>query len=200
MPRSQAWRTVARASSSVTAREQAADRRATEAEAGDREAGPSERHRRDGSNGHGSSLRRLVDADDERSVSSSPRSTGQNAERPGAIVRLMSCRSAAGEILGVVEGERWLPAPTILAGGPRTIAELLGRSDRVALTTSRPRGGDELLLAVGGAGRALPRPSCSPRSRAPARSWRSAATTASTPRRRASSRPAAPLIFAKWPS
>ena len=40
-------------------------------------------------------------------------------------MRLMSCRSAAGEILGIVEGERWLPAATVLAGGPRTIADLL---------------------------------------------------------------------------
>ena len=44
------------------------------------------------------------------------------------------------------------------------------------------------------------RPSSSRRCRGPARSWRSAATTASTSTRRASTPPPAPLVFAKWPS
>ena len=44
----------------------------------------------------------------------------------------MSCRSAAGEILGIVEGDRWLPATTILANGPRTIADLFAAGDEAS--------------------------------------------------------------------
>lgn len=40
-------------------------------------------------------------------------------------MRLLSCRSDSGEILGIVEADRWRPAATVLADGPRTIADLL---------------------------------------------------------------------------
>jgi 5-carboxymethyl-2-hydroxymuconate isomerase len=40
-------------------------------------------------------------------------------------VRLISTRTASGETLGVADGDRWLPAATLLAGGPATIGDLL---------------------------------------------------------------------------
>jgi len=40
-------------------------------------------------------------------------------------VRLISCRTTAGEALGIVAGDRWLSAAEILEGGPRTMADLL---------------------------------------------------------------------------
>ena len=106
-------------------------------------------------------------------------------------MRLISARTPAGETLGVVAGDGVAARPRdLLPGGPRTMADLIALGPDRA---HRPRGrgvGDECLLLVAGvAGRArLPRPSCSPRCRGPARSSRSAATTASTPTRRGSSR------------
>jgi 2,4-didehydro-3-deoxy-L-rhamnonate hydrolase len=40
-------------------------------------------------------------------------------------VRLISVRTGSGPTLGVVAGERWLPVPEILAGGPDSMATLL---------------------------------------------------------------------------
>ena len=139
-----------------------------------------------------------VDAVHERSVSSSPRSTGQNAERMPRepIVRLMSCRSAAGEILGIVEGERWLPAATLLASGPRTIADLLAagpdapaelREAAAAArigATGRPLGEADLLAPVPRPGKVV----------AIGRNYREHAEEEGV------EPPTAPLIFSKWPS
>jgi 2-keto-4-pentenoate hydratase/2-oxohepta-3-ene-1,7-dioic acid hydratase in catechol pathway len=119
-----------------------------------------------------------------------------NELTPGAIVRLMSCRSAAGEILGIVEGERWLPAATILASGPRTIADLLAAGSDATTTlrdaaasarireTGRPFGEADLLGPV-------PRPS---KVVAIGRNYREHAEEEGV------DPPGAPLIFAKWPS
>ena len=118
-------------------------------------------------------------------------------EVPGAIVRLMSCRSAAGETLGIVEGERWLPAATILASGPRTMADLLAAgADAIAALRDGGRGGadrrrradpldDADLLAP------VPRPG---KVVAIGRNYREHADEEGV------EPPAAPLIFAKWPS
>jgi 2-keto-4-pentenoate hydratase/2-oxohepta-3-ene-1,7-dioic acid hydratase in catechol pathway len=111
-------------------------------------------------------------------------------------VRLLSCRSAAGEILGIVEGERWLPAATILAGGPRTIADLFaaGPDGLAALrdaagearigATGRPLAETELLAPVPRPGKVV----------AIGRNYREHAEEEGV------EPPAAPLIFAKWPS
>jgi 2-keto-4-pentenoate hydratase/2-oxohepta-3-ene-1,7-dioic acid hydratase in catechol pathway len=48
-------------------------------------------------------------------------------------VRLISCRTGNRETLGVVTGDRWLPAADLVPGGPPTIAELLaGGGDALA--------------------------------------------------------------------
>ena len=111
-------------------------------------------------------------------------------------MRLLSCRSAAGEILGVVEGERWLPAATILEGGPRTIADLLaaGPAGLAALHeaaseariawTGRPVAEAELLAPVPRPGKVV----------AIGRNYKEHAEEEGV------EPPAAPLIFAKWPS
>ena len=75
---SQARRTVVRASSSVTALNRPPIDALAETEPRDREPGPTERDARDGIEGHCTLL--MVDADDDRIVSSSPPSTGQNTE------------------------------------------------------------------------------------------------------------------------
>ena len=78
-------------------------------------------------------------------------------------MRVISCRSGAGETLGVVVGDRWLPATEVLDGGPVTMAELIGRGpatvaalrDRIAAASIADRGrplGEADLLAP------LPRP------------------------------------------
>jgi 2-keto-4-pentenoate hydratase/2-oxohepta-3-ene-1,7-dioic acid hydratase in catechol pathway len=115
---------------------------------------------------------------------------------PGAIVRLLSCRSATGETLGIVEDERWLPAATILAGGPRTIADLFGAgpgglaalreagaSARIG-TTGRPIAEAELLAPVPRPGKVV----------AIGRNYREHAEEEGV------EPPPAPLIFSKWPS
>ena len=172
----------------VDVREQPADRRATEAEAADREAGASERDPLGRVDGHGSSpwLRaRLTRA---MSVAYRPvlgPTDRMLNERPGAIVRLLSCRSDTGEVLGIAEGDRWLPAATVARRRPPHDSGPAGRRSRRPRGPARRRPGrpDRRRPAA-----RSPRPSCSPRSHAPARSSRSAGTTASTPRRKASSR------------
>jgi 2-keto-4-pentenoate hydratase/2-oxohepta-3-ene-1,7-dioic acid hydratase in catechol pathway len=111
-------------------------------------------------------------------------------------VRLISCRTAAGEALAVVVGERWLPAAEVQDGGPATMAELIsaGRTavdalrDRIAGAAIAERGHrlrEADLLAP------LPRPG---KIVAIGRNYREhAAEEGVEP-------PPAPLIFAKWPS
>jgi 2-keto-4-pentenoate hydratase/2-oxohepta-3-ene-1,7-dioic acid hydratase in catechol pathway len=111
-------------------------------------------------------------------------------------LRLISCRTDAGETLAVVEDERWLPASEVLAGGPRTIAELVagGPSALDALRNSIPSAG------IGRRGRPqaeadllapVPRPG---KIVAIGRNYREhAAEEGVEP-------PPAPLIFAKWPT
>jgi 2-keto-4-pentenoate hydratase/2-oxohepta-3-ene-1,7-dioic acid hydratase in catechol pathway len=111
-------------------------------------------------------------------------------------VRLLSCRSDSGEILGIVESGRWLPAATVVADGPRTIADLLARGpDRLATLrdaaaeariaeTGRPIAESQLLAPVPRPGKVV----------AIGRNYREhAAEEGVDP-------PAAPLIFSKWPS
>jgi 2-keto-4-pentenoate hydratase/2-oxohepta-3-ene-1,7-dioic acid hydratase in catechol pathway len=111
-------------------------------------------------------------------------------------VRLISCRTAAGETLGVVVGDRWLPATDVLGGGPATMAALIDGGpttlaalrDRIAGSSIADRGHplDEAdLLAP------LPRPG---KVVAIGRNYREhTAEEGVEP-------PPAPLIFAKWPS
>lgn len=112
-------------------------------------------------------------------------------------VRLLSCRADTGqEILAIVEGERWVPATTILAGGPRTIADLLaagppGLADlRTAAggarigATGRPIAEADLLAPVPRPGKVV----------AIGRNYREHAVEEGV------DPPQAPLIFAKWPS
>jgi 2-keto-4-pentenoate hydratase/2-oxohepta-3-ene-1,7-dioic acid hydratase in catechol pathway len=111
-------------------------------------------------------------------------------------VRLISCRTAAGEALAVVVGDRWLAAAEVMPGGPATMAELLtaGPSavdalrDRIAAVSIADRGlpvADAELLAP------VPRPG---KIVAIGRNYRDhAAEEGVEP-------PPAPLIFAKWPS
>jgi 2-keto-4-pentenoate hydratase/2-oxohepta-3-ene-1,7-dioic acid hydratase in catechol pathway len=111
-------------------------------------------------------------------------------------VRLASCRSATGEILGIVEDERWLPAATVLAGGPCTIADLFasGPAGLAVLrdaaagarigATGRPISETELLAPVPRPGKIV----------AIGRNYREHAEEQGV------EPPPAPLIFSKWPS
>ena len=109
----------------------------------------------------------------------------------------MSCRSAAGEILGIVEGDRWLPATTILANGPRTIADLLAAgaealsgvaraaaARRGSARPGRPLAEADLLAPVPRPGKVV----------AIGRNYREHAEEEGV------EPPTAPLIFSKWPS
>lgn len=111
-------------------------------------------------------------------------------------MRLLSSRSATGEVLGIVDDERWLPAATILAGGPRTIADLFasGPAGLAALreatagarigATGHPIDGAELLAPVARPGKVV----------AIGRNYREHAEEEGV------DPPPAPLIFSKWPS
>jgi len=111
-------------------------------------------------------------------------------------VRLISCRTAAGETLAVVVGDRWLPAAEVVDGGARTMAELIAGGaaavgmlrDSIAGAAIPDRGrplGEADLLAP------LPRPG---KIVAIGRNYREhAAEEGVEP-------PPAPLIFAKWPT
>ncbi len=111
-------------------------------------------------------------------------------------MRLISCRSAAVETLGIVEGDRWLSATTVLPGGPATIGDLLdGGSDAVDVLRAaalaarigevgRPLAGTELLAPV-------PRPR---KIVGIGRNYREHADEEGV------EPPAVPLIFSKWPS
>jgi 2-keto-4-pentenoate hydratase/2-oxohepta-3-ene-1,7-dioic acid hydratase in catechol pathway len=111
-------------------------------------------------------------------------------------VRLISCRTAAGEALAVAFGDRWLPATEVQDGGPTTMAELISAGpaavdalrDRIADAAIAERGHplrEADLLAP------LPRPG---KIVAIGRNYREhAAEEGVEP-------PPAPLIFAKWPT
>jgi 2-keto-4-pentenoate hydratase/2-oxohepta-3-ene-1,7-dioic acid hydratase in catechol pathway len=109
---------------------------------------------------------------------------------------MISCRTAAGETLAVVVGDRWLPASDVLTGGPATMATLIAGGpavvdalrDSIAGAAVAERGHplDEAdLLAP------VPRPG---KIVAIGRNYREhTAEEGVEP-------PPAPLIFAKWPS
>ncbi len=111
-------------------------------------------------------------------------------------MRLISCRTEAGETLGVVDDSRWLSAAELVADGPRTMAALLfGGQEAVAnlataavngqiQTRGRPLDGVELLAPVPRPGKVV----------AIGRNYREHA------REEGIEPPAAPLVFAKWPS
>ena len=111
-------------------------------------------------------------------------------------MRLISCRTATGETLGVAAGDRWLPASEVLDGGPATMDELIaGGPDRLTALSNRVEGSqiaergrplaDAELLAP------VPRPG---KIVAIGRNYREhTAEEGVEP-------PPAPLIFAKFPS
>jgi 2-keto-4-pentenoate hydratase/2-oxohepta-3-ene-1,7-dioic acid hydratase in catechol pathway len=111
-------------------------------------------------------------------------------------VRLLSCRSDTGETLGIAEADRWLPAVTVLADGPRTIADLLaaGPDGLAALRDAVPGAriaSNGRLLAEAELLAPVPRPG---KVVAIGRNYREHAEEEGV------EPPPAPLIFAKWPS
>jgi 2-keto-4-pentenoate hydratase/2-oxohepta-3-ene-1,7-dioic acid hydratase in catechol pathway len=109
---------------------------------------------------------------------------------------LISARTTAGETLGVLVGDRWLPATEVLDGGPTTMADLVAGGPRalaslragIAGSSIADRGrqlADTDLLAP------LPRPG---KIVAIGRNYREHAVEEGV------EPPPAPLIFAKWPS
>ena len=74
------------------------------------------------------------------------------------------------------------------------------RSSAVRRTPSKRSGGPRIRTGSSAKAGRWTRPRSWRPSPAPARSWRSAATTRTTPRSPAPSRPRRPLIFSKWPS
>jgi 5-carboxymethyl-2-hydroxymuconate isomerase len=111
-------------------------------------------------------------------------------------VRLISCRHASEETLGVAHGDRWLPATELLAGGPQTMADLLAggpglvaslgeaaSAERI-LADGRPADGLELLAPLPRAGKVV----------AIGRNYREHQAEEGV------EAPPAPLVFAKWPS
>jgi 2-keto-4-pentenoate hydratase/2-oxohepta-3-ene-1,7-dioic acid hydratase in catechol pathway len=111
-------------------------------------------------------------------------------------VRLISCRHASRETLGVTRGDQWLPATELLPGGPQTMADLLAGGPGLVASLSAaasaeriladgwPADGLELLAPLPRAGKVV----------AIGRNYREhTAEEGVEP-------PAAPLVFAKWPS
>ena len=111
-------------------------------------------------------------------------------------MRLISCRTDTGETLGVVVGERWLPASMVVGGGPSTMSGLLAGGDRTLAALrdgtdaariperGRPIADADLLAPVPRPGKIV----------AIGRNYREHATEEGV------EPPLAPLIFAKWPS
>lgn len=118
----------------------------------------------------------------------------------GVPLRLISSRTDSGEVLGVVAGERWLPADELLPGGPSTMAELLngGPLSLAALGAAVASDADDGRIASDGRPlddtsflSPVPRPG---KIVAIGRNYREhAAEEGVDP-------PPAPLVFAKWPS
>jgi 2-keto-4-pentenoate hydratase/2-oxohepta-3-ene-1,7-dioic acid hydratase in catechol pathway len=111
-------------------------------------------------------------------------------------VRLISYRAAGSDALGVATVERWLPAETLLPGGPRTMAELLagGQGSVAALAAAADASlidSSGTLLASTELLAPVPRPG---KVVAIGRNYREHVDE------EGADRPAAPLIFAKWPS
>ena len=91
-------------------------------------------------------------------------------------MRLISRRTDTGETLGVVVGDRWLPASEVLDGGPRTMADLIAGGK--AMLTALRDGVDG--ARIPGAAISSPMRTCSLPCRGPGRSWRSVGTIAIT--------------------
>ena len=112
-------------------------------------------------------------------------------------MRLISCRTDAGETLGIVAGEHWLPASEVLDGGPATMGELLTAGGEEMLTALRDRvdgqriAADGHLVADADLLAPVPRPG---KIVAIGRNYRDHTTEEGV------EPPPAPLIFAKWPS
>jgi 2-keto-4-pentenoate hydratase/2-oxohepta-3-ene-1,7-dioic acid hydratase in catechol pathway len=111
-------------------------------------------------------------------------------------VRLLTCRTRDGETLGVAIGDRWQPVRAVLPGGPRTITDLLAGGPSVLgsvadaaahadiATAGQPLADVSFLAPVPRPGKVV----------AIGRNYREhAAEEGVEP-------PAAPLVFAKWPS
>jgi 2-keto-4-pentenoate hydratase/2-oxohepta-3-ene-1,7-dioic acid hydratase in catechol pathway len=117
-----------------------------------------------------------------------------NEGDPG--VRLISCRTDSGETLGVVRGDRWIPAAGLVPDGPTTMADLLA-GGTAALNALRDAATPERILAQGRSTDGLewlapvPRPG---KVVAIGRNYRAHADE------EGAEPPASPLIFAKWPS
>jgi 2,4-didehydro-3-deoxy-L-rhamnonate hydrolase len=111
-------------------------------------------------------------------------------------VRLISCHTDVGETLGVEHGQRWLPARELLPGGPATMNDLLRDGDSI-LRRLREAATVDRILAIGRPTEGLrlmapvPRPG---KVVAIGRNYRAHAEEEGV------DPPAAPLIFAKWPS
>jgi len=111
-------------------------------------------------------------------------------------VRLISTRTESGETLGVVAGDRWLPAAELVADGPATLADLLaaGPAGLAALadaattgriaTDGRPSDGLGLLSPVPAPGKIV----------AIGRNYREHVDEEQA------EAPPAPLVFAKFPT
>ena len=116
---------------------------------------------------------------------------------PGAVVRLLSSRTSAGERLGVVIGDRWLLASDVFEGAPGTMADLLAAGpatlaalrDGIGATGSASAGGQlladaDLLAPVTRPGKVV----------AIGRNYREHVGEEGV------DPPPAPLVFSKWPS
>jgi 2-keto-4-pentenoate hydratase/2-oxohepta-3-ene-1,7-dioic acid hydratase in catechol pathway len=111
-------------------------------------------------------------------------------------VHLISCRTALGETLAVVDGDRWLPATEVVEGGPATMADLIAGGpkalaalrDHVEMAgiaeSGQPLADADLLAPVPHPGKIV----------AIGRNYREHAVEEGV------EPPPAPLIFAKWPS
>jgi 2,4-didehydro-3-deoxy-L-rhamnonate hydrolase len=111
-------------------------------------------------------------------------------------VRLISVRTPAGERLGVLSDDRWVPADDLLASGPRTIADLLRREtsdvEALRIAASHVRFHEAgLPVPTGDLLAPIPRPG---KIVAIGRNYREHAEEEGV------DPPPAPLIFAKWPS
>jgi len=116
---------------------------------------------------------------------------------PGAVVRLLSSRTSAGERLGVVIGDRWLLASDVFEGAPGTMADLLAAGpatlaalrDGIGATGSASADGQlladaDLLAPVTRPGKVV----------AIGRNYREHVGEEGV------DPPPAPLVFSKWPS